>query len=61
MTKVITNPGLLAMQAKTRESIEAAIREIDEDRKADLAEIVNGAEGEAITVEEAMAALDKAD
>ncbi len=59
MTKVIDNPGLLAMQAETRKSIDASIKKIEEGRKARLADTVNTADGDAMTVDEALAALDE--
>jgi hypothetical protein len=57
----LTNPRLLARQAETVRGLDEAIKTMEAARQDDLAEVVNEASGEPVSVADAIAMLDKAD
>lgn len=61
MATEITNPAILARQAVARANFKAATDQLDAARKQDLADAINTADGNVLSVEDALAAIDKAD
>jgi translation elongation factor EF-Ts len=61
MANVNDNPAFVARQAELKKTVSAAIKRVEDARQEDLADVVNSADGDAMSVAEALQRLESAE